>query len=764
MHHTLLTGSRFWPWALAAWFCLLQGLTATAQQERKGTLWLAGSCLTADRNALAGTTVLLNERVCVTDGNGKYRFMGLAPGTYRLLVSSLGVQRTEREVVITDNTTLDLILDSAPIDLGEALVQAGTDAAPTATLHRIDLRTRRINSAQDLLTLAPGLFVAQHAGGGKAEQIFFRGFDIDHGTDLYVSVDGMPVNMVSHAHGQGYADLHFVIPETVEEVQVHKGPYATRFGDLATSGTVEFRTRRTLDRSQVKVEAGMFDTYRAVAMIDLLGEQAKRKPGRPSAYVAGEYGFSQAYFLAKQDFMRGNLFGKFSALCGHRTLFAATASTFSAQWNASGQLPARAVANGQLDRFGAVDSTEGGRTARSNLNLELTHTLPDGAVLKNQLYGVQYDFHLFSNFTFFLEDTVNGDMIDQVDDRTIVGYQGSFAQDVLLAQRPARVTVGAGLRYDMADIALRNAPRRMVTDTIVAGAVDQANSSLYTDLQWEMTPKLRVNAGLRADMFNFRYHDKQGQDSLSGDQRQMRVSPKLSVTYQANERVQYYLRTGMGFHSNDARAVVVNAANRTLPRAYGADLGTTLKPMRNLLVNAALWGLYMESELVFVGDGGVVETSDPTRRFGAELSLRYQLAKGFFADVDVNATDARLLGPPKGEDRVPLAPALTTAGGLAYQAEKGWNGSLRYRHIADRPANEDNSVVADGYWLCDAMAGYRWTRLEVGASVENLFDVTWNQAQFDTASRLPGEAEAVSELHYTPGTPFSARVFMVFAF
>ena len=721
---------------------------------------------TKSSDPLVGAAVLLvgTNFGTTTDLNGRFLIKKVPQGDYTFRISSLGYGNTEEVITIDKYTTKDLSIDVKGIELREVSVRPQAQATTTDVINGLDRLTRPVNTSQDLLQLVPGLFIAQHAGGGKAEQIFFRGFDIDHGTDLQVSVDGMPVNMVSHAHGQGYADLHFTIAETVDKLQVHKGPYNARFGDFATSGTVEFLTKNSLDKSEIKVEGGMFNTFRAVGQFDLLGKKHLLTKRTENAYIAGEFAYTDAYFKSPQGFGRYNLFGKYTGQLGERTHLTLSGSTFSAKWDASGQVPERAVQNGTIDRFGAIDDREGGNTQRTNAYATLVSGTLNGGSFKNQIYFVKYDFELFSNFTFFANDSVNGDMIAQTDDRTIMGYNGSYAVNTHLGSRSLKLVAGAGLRYDQADIALKNAVERVVFDTIVSGTVDQINAGVYADATLEVTERFSVNLAARLDVFRYNYGDSRGADSLSGNKLQQRVSPKLNFTYALNDRVQLYLRTGMGFHSNDARAVVMDNANRTLPRAYGVDIGSTFKPAPRMLVNAAFFGLYLESELVYVGDGGVVETSDATQRMGLDLSIRYQLTKRLFVDLDLNLVQAKLINAPKGEDQIPLAPRFTTIGGLAYVQDRGLNASLRFRHIADRPANETNGVVAKGYFLVDAKVSYRFTAFEVGATVENLFNVDWNQAQFDTESRLRNETEPVSELHFTPGTPFFLKGFVSYRF
>ncbi len=726
---------------------------------------LSGVITAPDGSSIPGADVYLPtlRSGTTTDLLGRYRITGIPTGGQLVVFSMLGHERQEMLLTFDKDIVQNSRLELAPIELREVNVRS-ISGAGSEVIQTLDILTRPVNTSQDLLTLVPGLFIAQHAGGGKAEQIFFRGFDIDHGTDLYITVDGMPVNMVSHAHGQGYADLHFTIPETMEKLVVHKGPYDARFGDFATSGTVEFKTRSSLDRNLLKLERGMFNTTRVVGMFDILGQKNLFSQRKESAYIAGEYAYTDAYFQSRQHFGRFNVFGKYTGELSERTQLTLSGSTFGASWDASGQIPVRAVESGLIDRFGAIDDTEGGSTSRTNAYATLVTGLNNGGSIKNQIYFVKYDFDLYSNFTFFAGDSVRGDMIAQTDDRVILGYTGTYGWTAPLFGTNVRFNSGAGMRHDLTDISLKNAVQRVVYDTIVAGSVQQLNVNAFIDATYPLTEKLSMNAAARLDVFRFNYSDAQGRDTLGGNAIQYRVSPKLSFIYALNDRIEIYLRNGIGFHSNDARAVVLGQAARTLPRAYGSDLGTTFKPTDRILVNFALWGLYLENELIYVGDAGVVETSDPTRRVGLDLSLRYQLTKELFADIDVNVVNARLIGPGMGEDRIPLAPEFTTVGGLAYVKELGFNASLRYRCIADRPANEDYSIVAEGFVLLDAVASYRFKNLEVGATIENIMDVEWNQAQFATESRLPFETEAVDELHYTPGTPRFLRGFVSYRF
>jgi hypothetical protein len=702
-----------------------------------------------------------------TDALGQFRLAGLAAGTHQVRLGALGYRLKTSEITLIAGETrgLTTALSTTNLNLAEVTVSQARDPNQTlAAISHIDQTLRPINSAQDLLRLVPGLFIAQHAGGGKAEQIFVRGFDADHGTDFAVSIDGLPVNMVSHAHGQGYADFHFVIPETVEQLRVYKGPYTARFGDFATAGAGEFTTKTSLDRSQVKLEVGRFDTRRALVMLDLLGTHHLFSKRPESAYVAAEYNFTNSYFDAPQHFKRFNGLFKYTGQLTDRTSLTLLGSHFTSNWDASGQIPDRAVSEGLISRFGSLDPSEGGSTNRTNASVVLTTALPHDAVLRQQAYYSRYNFSLFSNFTFFKNDPVNGDEIDQTDHRNLYGYTGTYDRDNRLAGRNLHTVVGLGTRIDASDLGLRRAVQRRILDTVSTGRLYEQNINAYLDETLELTDRLTVNAAVRADLFIFQFRGQKADSAagfvpLTGRVTRGRVSPKLNFYYQLSPAVQLFVRSGLGFHSNDARGVVQGSGSfNALPRATGAEVGSTFKPVPSLVVNAALWTLHLQDELVYSGDEGTTESAGPTRRYGVDVSARYQLTGRLFLDADVNYSHGRIVNAPEGENRIPLAPSFTSIGGLTLKNPNGLSASLRYRHIDSRPAQEDNAIRARGYFLLDAVANYTRPRFQLGATAENLLNVAWNEAQFATDSQLRGEATSVNELNFTPGTPFFIKL------
>lgn len=689
-----------------------------------------------------------------TDEYGDFLLRSTSIGD-TLLISHLGYDPLR--VVVDDlDKKLMISLEESYYNLGQVTVK--NSSREINIVSAIDVEIDPVQSSQEILRKIPGLFIGQHAGGGKAEQIFLRGFDIDHGTDIAISVDGMPVNMVSHAHGQGYADLHFVIPETIDKIDFGKGPYFAEQGNFNTAGYVQFKTKDRLDASQVGLQVGRFNSYRALGMFNLIDTTNRQ------AYIAAEYISTDGPFESSQNFYRNNFMGKYSAQLDNGLRFSLMASHFSSEWDASGQVPQRAIDDGSITRFGAIDDTEGGNTSRTNISLELSKVIDDNTFLKSNFYYSLYDFELFSNFTFFLEDPVNGDQIRQFEDRQLFGFESSWNKVAYLGAASALFRVGTGLRADRVkdDQLARTKNRREVLEYLQLGDVDEKNLYLFADAEID-AGNFVFRPGLRYDYLSFNYVD--GLDSLYNNQSQGKglLAPKFSVVYNAGNNLQLFFKTGVGFHSNDTRVVLEQDNRAILPAAYGADIGSVFKPGKRVFANVALWYLQLEQEFVYVGDAGIVEPSGRTRRYGVDLGLRYQLKDWLFANLDANYAYGRSLDEAEGEDRIPLAPVYTAAGGLNAISGR-FKGGLQFRYLADRPATEDNRIVAEGYTIVDLNASYDFKPFTIGFDIENLFDVDWKETQFATESRLRNELTSVEEIHFTPGAPFFLRGTLRYSF
>lgn len=691
-----------------------------------------------------------------TDLAGYYELSDISDGD---VLNFYGAGYETVEIIINKSQldgTLDIAIAKSPVSLEQIVLVSKVNSL--SSIVDIDVQNSPVKSAQEILRKVPGLIIGQHAGGGKAEQLFLRGFDVDHGTDIAIDVDGLPVNMPSHAHGQGYADLHFIIPETIDNIDFGKGPYYADKGNFNTAGYVSLKTKDVIENNLFSLEAGQFNTIRAVGMFKVLGTNTSNS----NAYIGSELVLTDGVFESPQDFNRINVMGRYNYNNFKDEKFTVTLSHFQSKWNASGQIPVRAVEQGLISRFGAIDDTEGGITSRSNLLLNHRKKIDEHQELKSTAFVSKYDFELYSNFTFFLEDPVNGDQIRQKESRTIIGaesvYQHTF--DLLDESSRLRFNAGIGFRYDdNNDVELsRTRNRRETLERVAFGDIDEVNGYTFAHATYKKG-KWTLNPGVRLDYFEFDYVDFLSPVFDSQSENDVIVSPKFNTIYTPNPSLQLFAKAGFGYHSNDTRVVTANTGEETLPAAFGADLGAIFKPARGLVVNAALWSLGLEQEFVYVGDAGVVEPSGRSQRFGVDFGARYQINKWLYANGDINYTLARSIDEPDGQDFIPLAPDLTSSGGLSVQNLNKFSGSINYRYIKDRPANEDNSIIAEGYFVTDLNANYEFAKnWSLGIIVENLFDTEWNETQFATETRLFNEVTPVEEITFTPGTPFFARL------
>ena len=667
--------------------------------------------------------------------------------------SSLGY-KTKIIVINQENldSKLSLMMEESSISLDQVVLVSEVSAL--SRFVDVDVQNNPVKSSQEILRKVPGLIIGQHAGGGKAEQIFLRGFDVDHGTDVSISVDGMPVNMVSHAHGQGYADLHFLIPETIENINFGKGPYYADKGNFNTAGYVDLRLKKTIDKSLISLEVGKFNTSRLLGMFNLL------KSGNNNAYLATELHLTDGPFKSSQNFNRINIMGRYNYNLSANQELNITASHFQSKWNASGQIPQRAIDQSIIDRFGAIDDTEGGQTSRTNLMVNHTKVIDQNKLFKTKAFLSQYNFELFSNFTFFLEDPINGDQIQQKENRVILGAESiyekknmSIGNNILF-----KYESGIGFRYDnIDDVQLSNTlNRRTILNRIALGDIDEINTYGFLNTEFK-TGKWTFNPSFRIDYFKFDYVNKITETYTNKSESKVALSPKLNTIYSVNKNWQLFLKSGIGFHSNDTRVVVANNGQDILPAAYGVDLGTIIKPLPRLALNATLWSLFLEQEFVYVGDAGIVEPSGKTSRLGAEFGARYQALDWLYLYGDINYTHGRSVEEANGEDFIPLAPDFTSSGGILVDNLSNFSSALTYRFVDDRAANENNSIIAVGYFVTDFNISYHWKNWTYGIIIENLFDTEWNETQFATESRLFNETDPVEEIHFTPGTPFNIR-------
>jgi outer membrane receptor for Fe3+-dicitrate len=644
------------------------------------------------------------------------------------------------------------------------------------------LRYRLRTQPSDLLRQVPGLVVSQHAGGGKADQYFIRGFDADHGTDIALFADGVPVNLTSHGHGQGYADSHWMIPETIQSVDMHKGPYAARYGDFYTAGALEMRTIDSVpDGPTIWVASGApLASSSALERFDrrLVGMASPRlrTNSGDASLVAVQVAENDGPFVHEQDFRQGNALLKWKGAIGPGVLNVA-GTWYHGTWNQSGQLPEREIAAGRVDRFGSLDPSEGGIASRESLSAGYTVRDPDRrSALRVMAYGVKNDLELYSNFTLFARDTEHGDEIEQTDDRWMFGADAAYEKWTTIGSAQALITAGVQLRSDDVETSLFHAQKR---ERLVMCFDEGANPCNHTDngirtlggyAEADIVPAawLHVRPGLRVDGFHWDVADLDQETAgdpmttSAGSSSTALASPKLSLEMHASDQVSFFVNSGFGFHSNDARAAVKDGTE-ALARAIGAEGGVRMTPHERARVSADVWYLHLSSEQVWSGDAGGTEPSDPTRRFGFDLEGSIDATAWLSLDANVTWAKSTFVANAGNAGALALAPRWMGSGGATVHDKRGFV-SLRTRGIADRVGNDAGTLTAKGYLLFDLIAGKKLGKLDLELSVANLLDADWREAQFAEQSRVSPTAPIVEQMHFTPGMPLTATLTAAYLF
>lgn len=690
-------------------------------------------------------TALKSKTSTVSGYNGEFKILITEPGDL-LIIQKEGFDEFSIPVVdILHKKTNSVVLKRRIIKIDEVSVYANKVNSLNKVAN-VDFSLNPDRSSQEVLRLVPGLFVAQHAGGGKSEQMFLRGFDLDHGTDINIGVNNMPVNAVSHAHGQGYTDLHFVIPELIDEVEFGKGPYNLKKGNLATAGYVNFKTKKRIEQNQISLGYGMYNDKSISGLFKLFDIKKNH-----TAFIATNINQRDGYFESSQNFERINIGATYSGLLNESTQLTFNTSLFTSNWDASGQIPERAIQDGSISRFGAIDDTEGGITGRRTAQLELSKFFDNEASLITTAYFSNYDFELYSNFTFFARDSVNGDQIRQKETRNTFGFNSDYKKKYYLVESSVTLLAGIGSRIDnVNDIELSYTKNRTTTlEQVQLGDVNEANYFSYLGFDYEYK-KWFINSGLRYEIINHQYTNRLNEPQVTNAKILGVLLPKFSAKYQATKNFNIFTKLGVGFHSNDSR-LVINQNQSNLAKAYSGDIGVEFKPTKKLLINTAFWMMSSESELVYVGDEGVVEANGGSIRRGIDLGIAYQLFEPIFININSNYTHARYVD--EVDNYIPLAPSFTTQASIQLKLKNGLRASFNTRVMGDRAAIEDNSIIAKGYVVNDINIGLYKTKWNVSLTVKNILNTEWNETQFLTESRLQNESQSLEEIHFTPGSP-----------
>ncbi len=614
----------------------------------------------------------------------------------------------------------------------------------------------------ELLEVIPGMVTTQHAGGGKANQYFIRGYNLDHGTDFHVGLEGMPVNLRTHAHGQGYADINFIIPEFTERLDYFKGPFFAELGDLSTAGGAQYYLFRRLPGGIASTTLGENNFQRY-----LLGDTFEI--GNHALSLGGEYTHEDGPWDIPNNYDRFNGFARFDT-GDESNFFSVMALGHQGSWDSSDQIPMRALEDDRIDRFGTVDETTGGDTSRFSLQAAMRRSHSLGITHLDAWVG-RYQLDLFSNFTYALGDPDRGDQFEQQESRIFSGFNFWHQMDHPLGSLESRTKIGLQSHNDwIDDIGLYLTEERDRIDTVRVDDVFSGNLSAYVDNETRINEQWRVGLGARTDWF---YFDVESDNpSNSGTDSDFIFSPKLSIIYNPNESTELYFNTGLGFHSNDARGVTIvedpvdgSPAESVDPlvRTRGAEVGLRTRPGSTLTLAATLWWLESDSELLFVGDGGGTEASDGSERWGTEFLAYWRPTDWISLDAEYTYAHARFTGVDPDFDQIPNSIPHTFSAGAALGRDLGWQGSLRARYFSSRPLEESGSVESIDSLIFNLRAGYRWNQWDLHLDVLNLFDAADNDIEYFYTSRLPGEQlNGFDDIHLHPMEPRQFRLTLAY--
>ncbi|MBC2607849.1 TonB-dependent receptor [Pelagicoccus albus] len=640
--------------------------------------------------------------------------------------------------------------------VGEAI------SASEGIIGQVDLETRPMLRTGEMLEAIPGMIVTQHSGSGKANQYFLRGFNLDHGTDFATWIDGMPVNMVSHGHGQGYTDINFIIPELVDTITYLKGSYYASVGDFASAGSAQMTTSNSLQNDLLSLSIGEDSYLRALAA-------GSERIGNGELILGIEQVGNNGPWDLDENLDKLNGMIKYASDRQDGIAYSLTFMGYDSSWDSTDQIPQRAVEQGLISDYGFIDDTVGGSSSRYSLSGEWTKD-SDGQFTKLTAYSIYYDMDLWSNFTYFLDNPEQGDQFQQSDQRVLYGANLShtFEESSFLGNR-AEHTIGLSTRFDdIEKVGLYNTFERQVIGVNREDSVKELSLSAFYDTEVDWTETFSTNFGLRFDYFDFDVDSDFAANSGSANDTQ--VSPKFNAVYTPSDNTELYLSAGYGFHSNDARGatITIDPSDRITPvdsvdllvRSFGYEIGIRHNWNERSNTSIALWTLDLDSELLYVGDAGNTEASRPSERIGLEIANYFTLSDYLTLDLDLAFTDASYSDTSPDGDEIPGAIDSVGSAGLSYRSpDAPWYGSLRYRYFSDRPLIEDNSVRSNDFNSVNLKVGYKTGNWDVSVDLLNLLDSDDKDITYFYESRLPGEPDGgVADRHYHIIEPMTARL------
>jgi outer membrane receptor protein involved in Fe transport len=677
------------------------------------------------------------------------------------LALATGAAVAQADAITTAAVRLDTVTVQGNYDNAVGTSDAASQGSVTARL----IESRPTLRPAEVLEFVPGVIVTQHSGDGKANQYFLRGFNLDHGTDFATFVDGMPVNMPTHAHGQGYSDLNWLIPELVSRIDYKKGPYYADEGDFSSAGAAHISLFDGLPKGLASLTVGEHQYERALIAKSLKLEDGNLLYAIEAAHNNGPWDNPERFHR-----LNGVLRYSFGNDANRSSI---TAMAYSAGWNATDQVPQRAIDEGLIGRFGAIDPSDGGQTARYSLSYNNERTLDNGG-LKINAYAIQSRLDLFSDFTYNLENPtpLNADQFEQAEHRRVIGGGISRSFNTKIGSADSTNTIGASVRYDRLDpVGLYGTVQRQRVSTTQEATVREANIGLYAENSTQWSRWFRSVAGLRFDDFHVDVNSSLA--SNSGTKSASLASPKLALIFGPWNKTEYFASYGYGYHSNDARGATESITPKEglpadpsplLVRSKGGELGLRTELVPGLQTSLALWQLKLGSELVFSGDAGDTEASGASKRYGVELNNHYIATRWLLLDADVAVSRAHF---DEGQGDAPnigryIPGSVNTVVSLgATVTELGpWFGQFQLRYFGPRPLIEDDSQRSKATTLAYLRVGYKFTPdLKLALDVFNLFDRQASDIDYYYTSRLPGEpAAGVAGVHSHPVEPRSIRL------
>ncbi len=715
-----------------------------------------------------------------TDAAGRFHLDDVAAGTVQVTFSMLNFGSVRREFTVPPSGRVDAVVvlhyvlsadvtvagRRSFVNLADApnpaenlvgIAQSASQGAITAE----QLDTRPMSRAGEVLETVPGVIVSQHSGEGKANQYYLRGFNLDHGTDFATSVAGVPANMPTHAHGHGYTDLNFLIPELVTGVQYSKGPYFAEQGDFATAGAATINYATELDGPTVRVTGGGSGYRRVLGAASLT-----RRAGTTLGAIEVER--NDGPWLLPGGFRKTNVVGRFSR-GGSLNGLSLTGMAYDARWNSTDQIPVRAVASGLLDRFGNLDATGGGSTSRYSASAEWQRATAR-ALTKVSAFGIGYRLSLFSNFTYVLDDQVNGDQFRQADRRVVAGGRVTHRRVTAWRERPVQSVFGVQVRTDRTSLRLDRTASRVILENVREDHVRQSSVAGFVENAVEWRPWLRSTLGLRADGYHFDV-DAVSQPANGGAASAGIVSPKAGLVVGPFSGTEFYGNAGGGFHSNDARGATITVDPSTgdavqpvtpLARAVGAEVGVRTVAIPHLQSSLSLWTLGLASELVFIGDAGTTEAGRPSRRSGIEFANYLRPVRWLVVDADVSWSRARFTDRDPAGAFIPGSVETVVSGGVTVENLRRVYASARVRYFGARPLLEDNRIRSNPTKLVNVELGYRWSaKWRLALDGLNLLNAADSDIDYVYVSRLPGEpSDGVEDRHFHPVLPRTFRLTM----